>query len=112
MKKITYFSLVLLTSFILLSFREDCKDLPWGTKTTYHFMNQVHSNPPAGYEAVFLNYMGRHGARFQTSITSDSLLFLTLQQKKGKGTDGNRSSFNANGFLIINHRKGKYILVI
>ena len=57
----------------------DCNQVFWGTKTIYLPLQQAYKNPPSGYDPVFINYVGRHGARFQTSISSDTLLYRTLQ---------------------------------
>lgn len=38
-----------------------------------------YSRPPDGYEPVFINYVGRHGARSQTSTMGDSILFTFLE---------------------------------
>src|SRR5208283_1001284 len=69
---------ILLTGFLISAFKSDSTSMGWGTKTTYTPLQLVYSPPPAGYEPVFINYVGRHGARFQTSITTDSLLYQTL----------------------------------
>jgi hypothetical protein len=37
-----------------------------GTKTTYAPLQERYSPPPAGFEPVFVNYVGRHGARHLT----------------------------------------------
>lgn len=40
---------------------------PPGTKTPYESPVKTESPPPPGYKPVFINYVGRHGARFLTS---------------------------------------------
>jgi hypothetical protein len=52
----------------------------WGTKTLYQPLQKDFSNPPKDYEAVFINYVGRHGARHLTSINADSIMFLVLKE--------------------------------
>ncbi len=61
------------------AFTSDIYIISLGTKTLYKPMQTNYSSPPAGYEPVFINYAGRHGARFQTSITSDSILYIILK---------------------------------
>ncbi len=51
-----------------------------GTKTTYHPQQTKHASSPAGYEPVFINYVGRHGARFMTKPGSDLLVTDVLKQ--------------------------------
>lgn len=51
----------------------------WGTKTLYTPQQTVYTAPPQGYQPVFINHVGRHGARHLSSITADSLLYVVLQ---------------------------------
>jgi hypothetical protein len=54
-----------------------------GTKTPYTFTAVTYTPPPAGFEPVFVNYVGRHGARFLTKAGSDiRLLQLLLQAEQ------------------------------
>ena len=53
-----------------------------GTKTPYHPQQATYTKEPEGYTPVFINYVGRHGARFLTSAGSDVLLLDVLQQAK------------------------------
>ena len=73
-------SFLIISFFVLFGFKTDCNNLLLGTKTPYYPKQTVYSNPPKGYEPVFINYVGRHGARHQTSINGDSLLFVVLKQ--------------------------------
>ena len=44
-----------------------------GTKTTYRPLQAKHTAPPKGFTPMFINYVGRHGARFMTKPGSDIL---------------------------------------
>ncbi len=70
----------LVLCFLQFSFKSDLANITWGTKTVYKPLQTKYSTPPAGYKPVFINYTGRHGARFQTGITSDSILYSTLKK--------------------------------
>jgi hypothetical protein len=50
-----------------------------GTKTPYTPSHEVHTPPPAGYRPVFIDYVGRHGARFLTKAGADQRVLETLQ---------------------------------
>jgi hypothetical protein len=50
------------------------------TKTPYHPQQKNYTPPPKDYVPVFMNYVGRHGARFQTSADNDLLIIDVLQQ--------------------------------
>lgn len=54
-----------------------------GTKTPYREPKQAYTPPPAGFKPVFVNHVGRHGARFLTKAGSDVnvLQLLSLAQK-------------------------------
>ncbi|HVX51677.1 MAG TPA: hypothetical protein VHB48_16065, partial [Chitinophagaceae bacterium] len=50
-----------------------------GTKTPYPVTRIIRNTPaPKGYQAVFINYVGRHGARFLTKPGSDVLVVNVL----------------------------------
>lgn len=51
-----------------------------GTKTPYPFSQQQYTPAPAGFEPVFVNYVGRHGARFLTKAGSDITLLQVLSE--------------------------------
>ena len=50
-----------------------------GTKTPYHTPAGSYTPPPAGYSPVFINYVGRHGARFLTKAGADLRVWEVLQ---------------------------------
>jgi multiple inositol-polyphosphate phosphatase/2,3-bisphosphoglycerate 3-phosphatase len=51
-----------------------------GTKTPYRLSKQQYTPAPVGFEPVFVNYVGRHGARFLTKAGSDITLLQVLSQ--------------------------------
>jgi hypothetical protein len=51
-----------------------------GTKTPYPFKVVQHTPPPAGFTPVFVNYVGRHGARFLTRAGADIKVQALLQE--------------------------------
>ncbi len=74
---------VTLLFFIFFSIHLEAQEavpLYLGTKTTYHPLQTKHTAPPKGYEALFVNYVGRHGARFMTKPGSDVLVADVLGQ--------------------------------
>jgi multiple inositol-polyphosphate phosphatase / 2,3-bisphosphoglycerate 3-phosphatase len=50
-----------------------------GTKTPYVPSHEAYTAAPAGYQPVFINYVGRHGARFLTKAGADQQVLETLQ---------------------------------
>jgi len=54
--------------------------LPYlGTKTPYSPPSVNYTPPPAGYRPVFINHVGRHGARFLTKASADQQVMEVLQ---------------------------------
>ncbi|WP_343688267.1 histidine-type phosphatase [Chitinophaga sp.] len=51
-----------------------------GTKTPYPFKQADYTPVPKGYSAVYVNYTGRHGARFMTKAGSDVKLLALLNK--------------------------------
>src|SRR5690242_10186068 len=49
------------------------------TKIPYHPQQAAGTKPPQGYKPVFINYVGRHGARFLTSPGEGVLVINILQ---------------------------------
>ena len=60
-----------------------------GTKTPYVLPHVSYTPPPAGYQPVFINYVGRHGARFLTKAGADQhvLEVLTAAEKDNALTE-------------------------
>ncbi|HVU57425.1 MAG TPA: histidine-type phosphatase [Puia sp.] len=50
-----------------------------GTKTPYAPSHAAYTAPPAGYQPVFIDYVGRHGARFLTKAGADQQVLEALQ---------------------------------
>jgi multiple inositol-polyphosphate phosphatase/2,3-bisphosphoglycerate 3-phosphatase len=50
-----------------------------GTKTPYGYAHVIGTPPPAGYRPVFINYVGRHGARFLTKAGADQDVLKVLE---------------------------------
>jgi len=103
MNRISFFLICILSSILLVAFKSDCKNVHWGTKTTYVPLQTVYSTPPEGYEPVFINYAGRHGARHLTSITADSIMFLVLQKAEQQHaiTDEGKKLKQMDSLLLI-----------
>ncbi|HJT74057.1 MAG TPA: histidine-type phosphatase, partial [Chitinophaga sp.] len=53
-----------------------------GTKTPYSLKAVTYTPPPAGFIPVFVNYVGRHGARFLTKAGADIKIQALLQQAR------------------------------
>src|SRR4051794_26220802 len=51
---------------------------PLGTKTPYMPPRLKHTPPPAGYQPVFVDHVGRHGARFLTKAGADQEVLRVL----------------------------------
>jgi multiple inositol-polyphosphate phosphatase/2,3-bisphosphoglycerate 3-phosphatase len=53
--------------------------VPLGTKTPYEPGQKPYTPPPPGFEPIFINYVGRHGARFLTKPEADVRLLEILR---------------------------------
>ncbi|WP_343675253.1 histidine-type phosphatase [Chitinophaga sp.] len=53
-----------------------------GTKTPYPFKQADYTPVPKGYTAAYVNYTGRHGARFMTKAGSDVKLLALLNRSQ------------------------------
>ena len=106
------FLFIIIECASFLSFNSDCKDVYWGTKTLYHPLQETYTKPPEGYQPVFINYAGRHGARHLASITADSIMFLVLktaEHEKGLTIAGKKLKRMDSLLLII--EKGNVSLI-
>lgn len=76
-----------LTICILLVALQAAAQAPFytGTKTPYQPQQEVYTAPPAGFTPVWINYVGRHGARFLTKAGSDIRVLEVLQQAEKAG---------------------------
>src|SRR5476651_1776920 len=60
-----------------------------GTKTLYTAPTYKNTPPPAGYEPVFINHVGRHGARHLTKEVNTSYAWqLLMHADSAKGLTG------------------------
>ncbi|WDF55187.1 histidine-type phosphatase [Mucilaginibacter sp. KACC 22063] len=69
------FILILLIASALNAAGQDCGTAFLGTKTLYIAPIKKEPKAPAGYRAVFINYVGRHGARHLTKEVSTSFAY-------------------------------------
>jgi len=94
MKKVIS-SLLFLIGCTLIASAQNCNADFLGTKTLYKSNNQKYTPTPIGYDPVFINHVGRHGARHLTKevkttlayallLKADSLSALTPKGKKLK----------------------------
>ncbi len=80
MGRITFFALLFFTLGSLSAQAQNCADKYWGTKTIYQPQQKKYIPAPAGYQAVFINHVGRHGARHLTKDVTASLAYKLLQK--------------------------------
>ncbi len=64
--------------FQIQVYSQDCKEIISGTKTLYKPQQKKLTPTPAGFEPVFINYVGRHGARHLTKPVNASLTYQML----------------------------------
>src|SRR6202000_1931045 len=57
-----------------------CNDQYWGTKTLYQPRQKKYTPAPASYKPVFINYVGRHGARHLTKDVAGYAAYSILQK--------------------------------
>jgi multiple inositol-polyphosphate phosphatase/2,3-bisphosphoglycerate 3-phosphatase len=114
MKKI--FLYLLLSAFAISCFAQKQVAQPIGSKTLYQPKQKLFTLPPAGFKAVYINYVGRHGARHLTKdiklsyayniiAKADSLGLLTASGKSlkqmilnlGKEETGHVASISKSG---------------
>jgi len=80
-----------------------------GTKMPYTQPGDKITSPPPGFSAVFINYVGRHGARFLTKAGSDITALQVLQYAGELGVltaKGKRLKVMTEQFIAI--EKGNY----
>ncbi|WP_025026081.1 histidine-type phosphatase [Caldalkalibacillus mannanilyticus] len=66
------------------------------TKAPYPYQETTYTEPPAGYEPIFINHVGRHGSRHLSSAKYDKTLMelLTIAENEGDITDVGRELKN------------------
>ncbi|QEC75629.1 histidine-type phosphatase [Mucilaginibacter ginsenosidivorax] len=77
MKK-AFLYLLLLTTSALTSHAQDCGTAFLGTKTLYKAPFVKYTPVPAGYQPVFINHVGRHGARHLTKDVNTTAIYGIL----------------------------------
>lgn len=70
--------LLIVSVFSLVASAQNCNVDFLGTKTLYKNSGQKNTPPPAGYAPVFINHVGRHGARHLTKDVSSTLAWKVL----------------------------------
>jgi multiple inositol-polyphosphate phosphatase/2,3-bisphosphoglycerate 3-phosphatase len=78
MKKALLLSFVLAISYTLHA--QNCPVNYLGTKTLYKYQEQKYTPAPAGYMPVFINHVGRHGARHLTKEVKKAYAYAILLQ--------------------------------
>jgi multiple inositol-polyphosphate phosphatase/2,3-bisphosphoglycerate 3-phosphatase len=89
--------MLLIIAYHFTASAQNCGDGFLGTKTLYKAIHHQYTPPPAGYRPVFIDHVGRHGARHLTKdvkttlaysllLQADSASSLTAQGKKLKQT--------------------------
>jgi multiple inositol-polyphosphate phosphatase / 2,3-bisphosphoglycerate 3-phosphatase len=76
MKKILLF--LVLSSLIYSASAQNCADEFLGTKTLYKDAIKKYTPAPAGYSPVFINHVGRHGARHLTKDVKTTFAYTLL----------------------------------
>lgn len=84
MKKILLVVLFLIVANATV-FAQDCGDDFLGTKTLYKNPAQKNIPVPAGYTSVFINHVGRHGARHLTKTVESTFAYNLLFQADSAG---------------------------
>jgi multiple inositol-polyphosphate phosphatase / 2,3-bisphosphoglycerate 3-phosphatase len=73
--------IICLYSFVpLVSDGQNCKEPFLGSKTLYQSQQKKYSALPKGYVPVFINHVGRHGARHLTKDVNSSFIYQLLFQ--------------------------------
>lgn len=68
MRKFSFFLIAFLPGLLVLA---QAAPRYLGTKTPYAAPEAVYTPPPPGFKPVFVNYVGRHGARYMTKAGAD-----------------------------------------
>jgi multiple inositol-polyphosphate phosphatase/2,3-bisphosphoglycerate 3-phosphatase len=64
---------------------QSCKDAFLGSKTLYQAQQKYYSAVPKGYHPVFINHVGRHGARHLTKNVGTAYLYQLVLQADSLG---------------------------
>jgi multiple inositol-polyphosphate phosphatase/2,3-bisphosphoglycerate 3-phosphatase len=63
---------------------QTCEENFWGTKQVYFPQQKNYTPPPKGYEPIFINYIGRHGARHLTKPMSENKAYQLVMKAANK----------------------------
>lgn len=80
MNKIVICIAVLIFGFFSAASAQNCQNQYWGTKTIYEPQQKKYVPVPKGYKPVFINYVGRHGARHLTKDVFSYPAYAVLQK--------------------------------
>lgn len=84
MKKLLL-SILVLAFYHFTAHAQNCGEGFLGTKTLYKDEHSKYTPPPAGYHAVFINHVGRHGARHLTKDVKTTSAYALLAQADSAG---------------------------
>ncbi|HEY9194983.1 MAG TPA: histidine-type phosphatase, partial [Mucilaginibacter sp.] len=82
-KSILFF--FLLTVFAFTAIAQECGTAFLGTKTLYRAPEVKYTPAPGGYMPVFINHVGRHGARHLTKDVKTTFIYSTLIKADSMG---------------------------
>ncbi|KAI9445718.1 histidine phosphatase superfamily [Russula earlei] len=95
---------VLFTAIVISVKAQDTTTSFLGTKTPYSPLQTKYTPAPRGFQPVFINYAGRHGARFLTKPGGDVAVLSLLSQAEKENAlthDGKTAKQMAENFLSI-----------
>lgn len=85
MTKLKFLITLLLGSCFKVATAQHCNMAYLGTKTLYKAPAKKSFEPPAGYKAVFINFVGRHGARHLTKEVGTYFGYQLLNKADSMG---------------------------
>jgi hypothetical protein len=101
--------LITIFIFFLASASAQTKPLHAGTKTPYPAPAQQYTPPPDGFTPAFVNYVGRHGARFFTKAGSDvEALDVLIKAQKSNALTSQGKQILAMTQRFISIQKNNY----
>lgn len=77
--------LLLCSAVSTAALAQNCPDNFLGTKTLYPTPHEKYTPVPAGYASVFINHVGRHGARHLTKEVKIAYAYQLLQKADSAG---------------------------
>lgn len=79
--RFSFFNIALLFSVVAAA--QNCPSAYLGTKALYPATARRYTPPPVGYTPVFINHVGRHGARHLTKDVAASYAFSVVMKADG-----------------------------